>query len=93
MLTEIKCLSFLQKNFYTNSYSLLNSEIGIQQTLSKHFDVDFYVGVNNITATHYAIKVFVNQLATPLSKNTGDAYVPGPSKANAYVGLNLKYNF
>ena len=81
------------EEFYTNSYSLLNSKIGIQQTLSKHFDVDFYVGVNNITETHYAIKVFVNQLANPLSKNTGDAYTPGPSNANAFVGLNLKYNF
>ncbi len=81
------------EEFYTKSYSLLNSKIGVQQTLSKHFDVDFYVGVNNITQTHYAIKVFVNQLANPLSKNTGDAYIPGPSKANAYVGLNLKYNF
>ena len=81
------------EEFYTNSYSLLNSKIGVQQTLSKHFDVDFYIGVNNITQTHYAIKVFVNQLANPLSKNTGDAYIPGPSKANAYVGLNLKYNF
>ena len=81
------------EEFYTNSYSLLNSKIGVQQTLSKHFDVDFYVGVNNITQTHYAIKVFVNQLANPLSKNTGDAYIPGPSNANAFVGLNLKYNF
>ena len=81
------------EEFYTNSYSLLNSKFGIQQTLSKHFDVDFYVGVNNITETHYAIKVFVNQLTTPLSKNSGDAYIPGPAKANAYVGLNLKYNF
>ncbi len=81
------------EEFYTNSYSLLNSKIGVQQTLSKHFDVDFYVGVNNITQTHYAIKVFVNQLANPSSKNTGDAYIPGPSNANAFVGLNLKYNF
>ena len=55
----------------------------MQQSLSIHFDVDFYVGVNNITETHYAIKVFVNQLANPLSKNSGDAYIPNPSKANA----------
>ena len=81
------------EEFYTSSYSLLNSKIGIQQTLTKHFDVDFYLGVNNITGSHYAIKVFVNQLANPLSKNTGDAYVPGPSKVNAFVGVNLKYNF
>ena len=49
--------------------------------------------VNNITTTHYAIKVFLNQFANPLSMNSGDDYIPGPSNANAFVGLNLKYNF
>jgi iron complex outermembrane recepter protein len=80
------------EEFYTKSYSLLNAKIGFRQTLAKKLDLDFFAGVNNITNTQYAIKVFVNQLTTPLSKTSGDAYIPGPRKANAYVGLNLKYN-
>jgi iron complex outermembrane receptor protein len=80
------------EEFYTTSYSLLNSKIGVRQTIAKRFDLDFFVGVNNITNTQYPIKVFVNQLTTPLSRTAGDAYIPGPRKANAYVGLNLKYN-
>jgi iron complex outermembrane recepter protein len=81
------------EEFYTKKYALLNSKIGFRQTIAKQFDLDFFVGVNNMTNTQYAIKVFVNQLTTPLSKTAGDAYIPGPGKANAYAGLNLKYNF
>ena len=79
--------------FYARSYSLLNSKLGIQRSILSHLDLDFFVGVNNITNTHYPIKIFVNQLTTPLSKTSGDAYVPGPRKANGYVGLNIKYIF
>lgn len=71
--------------FHTPSYSLLNTKIGLQQTLSSHFDLDVYFGVNNITSTQYPIKVFVNQLP--------DAFVPGPAKANYFGGINIKYIF
>lgn len=81
------------EEYFTDSYSLLNSRLGIRQTLGSHFDLDFYVGVNNITNTQYPIKVFINQLTNPLSTTAGDAYIPGPRKANYYGGINLKYNF
>lgn len=81
------------EEFYTKKYSLLNAKIGFKQTLAKKLDLDLFVGVNNITNTHYAIKVFVNQLGFPVLATAGDAYIPGPKKANAYAGLNLKYNF
>ena len=81
------------EEFYTTSYSLWNSKVGIRQTLSAHFDLDTYVGVNNITNTPYPIKVFINQLTNPLTINAGDAYIPGPRKANYFAGINLKYNF
>ena len=79
--------------YFTNSYSLLNSRIGIKQILGAHFDLDVFVGVNNITNTQYPIKVFINQLTNPFSRTAGDAYIPGPRKANYYGGVNLKYNF
>ena len=71
--------------FLTPAYSLLNTKVGLQQTLSSHFDLDVYFGVNNITSTQYPIKIFVNQLP--------DAFVPGPAKANYFGGVNLKYIF
>jgi len=71
--------------FMTTSYSLLNAKLGIQRSLSRHFDIDAYVGANNITGTQYPYMVFVNQLP--------DAYLPAPYKINYFGGINLKYNF
>jgi len=71
--------------YKTKSYTLLNSKLGYQKALSKHFDADFYFGINNITGTQYPFMVFANQLP--------DAYLPAPLKANYFGGINLKYNF
>lgn len=67
------------------SYHLLNSKIGYRKSISSHFDIDAFFGVNNITGVQYPIMVFINQLP--------DAYVPAPPKAVYFGGLNLKYNF
>ena len=69
----------------TSSYSLLNAKIGFQRSLSPHFDLNVYFGIDNIGGTQYPIFVFINQLP--------DAYLPGPLNATYYGGLNLKYNF
>ena len=67
------------------SYNLLNAKLGFQKSLSKHFDMDLYVGATNITDTQYPFMIFANQLP--------DAYLPAPQKANYFGGVNLKYNF
>jgi iron complex outermembrane receptor protein len=67
------------------SYNLLNAKLGFKRSLSSHFDLDVFFGVNNITGVQYPIMIFVNQLP--------DAYIPAPPKAVYYGGLNLKYNF
>jgi iron complex outermembrane receptor protein len=70
---------------YTTSYHLLNTKLGFRKAVSKHVDLDLYVGVNNLTGTQYPYMVFVNQLP--------DAYLPAPDKANYFGGINFKYNF
>lgn len=65
------------------SYNLLNTKIGYRRSLSSHFDMDVFFGVNNITGQQYPIMIFVNQLP--------DAYIPAPPKAVVFGGLNLKY--
>lgn len=72
-------------DLYATSYNLLNSKIGIKQSLGAHFDLDFYVGATNLTNTKYYLMVFVNQIP--------DAYIPAPTTANFFSGVNLKYNF
>ncbi len=69
----------------TTSYSLLNAKLGFQRSLSKHFDIDAFFGINDITGTRYPIMVFINQLP--------DAYMAGPTKTNYFGGINLKFNF
>ena len=69
----------------TSAYSLLNAKVGYRTSLSAHFDLNLYAGVNNITGTQYANMVFINQLP--------DAYLPAPYKANFFGGVNVKYNF
>jgi iron complex outermembrane receptor protein len=67
------------------SFMLLNSKVGINTSITKHFDIDAYFGVNNITGVQYYYMVFSNQLP--------DAYLPAPYKANYFGGVNLTYNF
>lgn len=66
-------------------FGLLNAKLGLRRSLSNHFDMDAFFGVNNITGTQYYNMVFVNQIP--------DAYLPAPLKAVYFGGVNLKYNF
>jgi iron complex outermembrane receptor protein len=68
-----------------SSYNLLNAKLGTRQALSKHFDLDLFLGGTNLTGVQYYYMVFVNQLP--------DAYIPAPLEANYFGGINLKYNF
>lgn len=71
--------------YHVTSYSLLNAKLGYRHSLSRHFDLDTYVGVNNITGTKYPIMVFVNQYP--------DSYLAGPTEAVYFGSVNLRYNF
>lgn len=70
---------------YATSYNLLNGKLGIRHSLGNHFDIDAYVGGQNLTNTKYYLMIFANQLP--------DAYIPAPRNANLFGGINLKYNF
>ncbi|HMK04333.1 MAG TPA: TonB-dependent receptor plug domain-containing protein [Ferruginibacter sp.] len=72
-------------DYHAGSYSLLNTKLGFRHSFAGHFDIDAYLGVNNITNTKYPIMIFVNQIP--------DAFIAGPKNANVFGGLNLKYIF
>ena len=63
------------------SYGILNAKIGWKKAIQK-FDLNIYVGVNNITSQQYYQMVFVNQLT--------DAYIPAPNEINFFAGVHLK---
>jgi len=68
-----------------SSYSLLNGKIGFRRSITNHWEIDAFFGVNNINGARYPIMIFVNQIP--------DAYIPAPTNAVVYGGLNLKFNF
>jgi len=67
-----------------SKYHLFNTKIGFQKAVSSRFDLDLFLGINNITGKQYPIMIFVNQLT--------DAYVAAQKNAVIFGGLNLKYN-
>lgn len=75
---------------YVKSYSLLNGRIGYQKELGGNFDVNAFVGSNNLTGSTYYNFLFVGQNVESL----GDGYIsPAPYKATFYGGATLTYSF
>jgi len=68
----------------TKPFGLLNMKVGYFKRI-KGFEMNLYVGANNMTCTQYYTMVFLNQLP--------DSYIPGPDKINFYGGVGLKYYF
>jgi len=68
----------------TSATDLINSKIGFRKAIW-HFDVDAYLGANNIGNKQYYQMVFINQQP--------DTYLPGPRWINYYAGVNVKYTF
>jgi iron complex outermembrane receptor protein len=69
----------------TEAFSLVNAKLGFRRNITNHWNIDAYLGANNITGSQYYQMVFVNQLP--------DAYIPAPNEINFFGGVNLKYNF
>jgi len=68
----------------THPFGLLNMKVGFCKPF-KGFEMNLYVGANNMTCTQYYTMVFLNQLP--------DSYIPGPDKINFYGGVGVKYCF
>ena len=75
---------------YADSYQLVNLKSGFKKNLSEHFQLDVYVGFNNIFNEKYASMLQIN--AGSFGNNPPRYYYPG-EPSNYYAGLNLKYTF
>ncbi len=75
---------------YADSYQLVNLKSGFKKNLSEHFQLDAYVGFNNIFNEKYASMLQIN--AGSFGNNPPRYYYPG-EPSNYYAGLNLKYTF
>lgn len=75
---------------YNPSYQVLNGKIGFKKRLSKHFEINVYTGLNNITDSHYSSMTSLNAVA--FGGGSPAYYNPSPTR-NGYLGFNFKYNF
>jgi iron complex outermembrane receptor protein len=75
---------------YNPSYQVLNGKIGFKKSLSKHFELNLYAGLDNITNSRYSSMTSLNAVAY----GGGLPAYFGPSPArNGYGGLHIKYMF
>ncbi|NIM35384.1 MAG: TonB-dependent receptor [Hydrotalea flava] len=72
------------------AYRLLGAKFGYRQTLHQHFDVDAFIGADNLLNNTYYTFLF---LSPTLASQTDPHFIPGPYTAMWYGGLKLAYHF
>ncbi|HEV9036380.1 MAG TPA: TonB-dependent receptor [Puia sp.] len=75
---------------YARAFNLLNGKLGYRSQLGRHFSVDAYAGVDNLTnCTYYSFLFFSGTLAG----TTDPHFLPMPYNAAFYGGAKLAYIF
>jgi len=75
---------------YNPSYHVLNAKVGYKIKLSKHFGINMYAGLDNITNSHYSSMTSLNAVA--YGSGPPAYFNPSPARSS-YAGLNIKYIF
>ena len=80
----------LTNDHYAGSYTLVNSKLGYRSSLGSHFNLDIYVGSDNMLSSTYSSLIFLN-LPNP-TNNRPLFFNPAP-KITYYTGTVLRYTF
>lgn len=75
---------------YSDQYQLVNTKIAYKKLIGEHFQIDIYLGFNNIFNEKYASMLQIN--AGSFGNNAPRYYYPG-EPSNFYSGINLEYTF
>lgn len=73
---------------FNSAYSLLNAKIGYKSQLGRHFGIDLFVGINNITNSRYSSFTALNAIG---DNGGSPAYFNPSPERNYYAGVNFKY--
>lgn len=73
---------------FNPSYTVVNGKIGYKTHLGRHFNLNIYAGLNNLTNTQYSSFTAINAVANGTS--TPAYFEPSP-RINGYGGLSLTY--
>ena len=74
---------------YSDKYQLVHTKIGYRTVFWKKFEMDLFLGINNLFNEKYASMLLIN--ATSFGNNLPRYYYPGEPR-NYYTGINLKYS-
>lgn len=75
---------------YNSDFSVLNAKLGYKTKLGKHFGLDLFVGMKNITDSKYSSFTALN--AVGYGGKSPEYFNPSPGR-NWYTGLKVKYLF
>ncbi len=83
---------------FVKAYNLLSAKLGYQDRIAEHFDLNFFIGGDNLLGSTYYTFLFVGPNITGLEQakdgGTGDGYIiPGSYKATFYGSISLSYIF
>jgi len=68
----------------SHPFGLLNMKAGYLKRF-KNFEMNLFLGANNMTCTQYYTMAMIDHLPEP--------YIPGPDKINFYGGVGMRYYF
>lgn len=75
---------------YSDSYQLVTIKTGYRRSIGNHFQIDAFLGLNNVFNEKYASMLQIN--AGSFGNSAPRYYYPG-EPFNYYAGINLKYTF
>lgn len=75
---------------YNPAYSVFNAKIGYRKNLNKHFALNLYSGMDNISNTRYSSFTSLN--AVGYGGNEPAYFDPAPERS-MYAGIDIKYLF
>lgn len=77
-------------SIYSEAYSVFNTKIGWRKTVNKSWDLDVYMGINNLFDTAYASMILIN--AGSFGGSLPRYYYPGLPR-NFFGGVQLNYRW
>ncbi|MDO1500062.1 TonB-dependent receptor [Winogradskyella maritima] len=77
-------------SIYSDAYNLTNLKIGFQKDILQDFNLNIFVGINNLFNEKYASQLLIN--ARAFGNNQPRYYYPG-LPINYFSGINLSYRF
>lgn len=75
---------------YNKAYALVNFKLGFKTQLWKHFKLNVFAGIKNLTNTKYSSFTALNAQA---HNGMSPAYFNPSPERNAYAGVNFNYHF